>query len=181
MPNPSHPDYRAVFLDRDGVINQIILRKGKVCSPRTLGEFCWEEGVREALQRLKENGFLLIVVTNQPDVARRRMPRAALRAMTDRIYATLPVDAVFVCPHDDHHRCDCRKPKPGMLFKAGQTWNIDYRRSYMVGDSWKDMQAGETAGCRTILLDRFYNPEVKSHYRVANLADAVRVILNHPA
>ncbi len=143
---------RAVFLDRDGVINREILRDGVPSSPRALDEFEVVPGVDEALDAFRAAGFVLIVVTNQPDLARGRMPRGVLDAMHRQLLARLPIDEVQVCPHDDADRCHCRKPRPGMLCDAAARWGIDLSRSIMVGDRWRDISAGRAAGCRTFLI-----------------------------
>lgn len=173
-PVPSAP---AVFLDRDGVINEVVIRNGTPLSPRTISEFEWADGVKEALKGLKHEGFLLIVVSNQPDIARGKMSRETLDAMTEMVYSATPVNAVWICPHDDGDGCNCRKPKPGMLLDAAQRWGIDCSRSFMVGDSWKDMEAGYAAGCTAIILDRAHNKGVTCDHRLPSLKEAVDLIL----
>ena len=168
---------RAVFLDRDGVINKVVMRQGMPCSPRSVKEFEWEEGAREAIASLKEHGLILVVITNQPDVARGKMSQESLKTITQMIYSQTKADDVFVCRHDDSAGCRCRKPEPGMLLEAAKRWHIDCDGSFMVGDGWKDMGAGQAAGCRTILLDRPYNQGVMCDYRVQDLEAAVEVIL----
>jgi D-glycero-D-manno-heptose 1,7-bisphosphate phosphatase len=169
---------RAVFLDRDGVINRAVFRDGRPTSPRNLAEFEIEDGVEESLKRLRAVGFKLFVVTNQPDIARGLMPRESLRLMTDRIMATLAVDEVRVCPHDDRDRCGCRKPNPGMLLELACEHGVELGGSYLIGDSWKDTSAASAAGCRSIILDRPYNQGDPANFRVANLAEAVNLILD---
>ncbi len=171
-------DARVVFLDRDGVINQVVMRHGQPSSPRSLAEFNWEGEAIQALARLKRHGFTLIVVTNQPDISRQKMSRAALEAMTKKIFSQTAVDALYVCPHDDPDGCHCRKPQPGLLHGAKRNWGIDFKRSFMIGDSYKDMEAGRSAGCFTILLDRAYNQGVVCDQRVPDLTAAVDLILN---
>ena len=168
---------KAVFLDRDGVINRIIMRAGKPCSPRTIQDFEWEDGVKDAIEQIKERRFIVIVVTNQPDIARGKMPVDTLDAMTQKIYSEITVDAVMICPHDDIDECSCRKPKPGMLLDAAKMWSIDCGQSFMIGDTWKDTEAGYSAGCSTILLDREYNRDVSCDHRAANLEEAVKFIV----
>lgn len=170
---------RAVFLDRDGVLNRVVMRHGKAASPRNIDEFIWEDEAIQALARLKHHGFTLIVVTNQPDISRGKMSQQALEAMSQRIFSQTSVDAVHICPHDDPDGCHCRKPKPGLLHQAARHWGIDFQQSFMVGDSWKDMAAGQAAGCLTILLDRPYNQGVACDYRVAKLEAAVDLILSY--
>ena len=169
---------KTVFLDRDGVINKAVFRDGRPTSPRNLSEFEIDEGVEESLKRLRADGFKLFVVTNQPDIARGLMPRESLRLMTDRIMATLAVDEVRVCPHDDRDCCRCRKPKPGMLVDLVREHGVELRESYLIGDSWKDTLAARAAGCRSIILDRPYNQGDPADCRIANLAEAVEFILD---
>jgi len=166
-----------IFLDRDGVINRIIMRNGRPASPRTLEEFEWKSGVKDFVRQLNDHDLPVVVVTNQPDIARGKMTRSVLNAMTEMVYSAIPVDSILVCPHDDSNGCDCRKPKPGMLLDAAQIWNIDCERSFMIGDSWKDMQAGRSAGCMTILFDQPYNREVTCDFRVNNFQQAIKLIL----
>jgi len=144
---------RAVFLDRDGVVNRSVVRGGRAgYAPRTPEEFAFEAGVGEAMARLHGAGFRLVVVTNQPDVKRGLQTRASVDAIHERIQRLYPVDAVKACFHDDADRCACRKPKPGMLLEAAREWALDLRGSFMVGDRWRDVEAGRAAGCRTILV-----------------------------
>jgi D-glycero-D-manno-heptose 1,7-bisphosphate phosphatase len=157
----------AVFLDRDGVINRAVVRDGKPYPPDTIEELEVLPGVAEALRRLKAAGYALVVVTNQPDVARRRQTEAAVQAMHDRLAALLPIDEFRVCWHDDRDQCDCRKPKPGLLTRAP---HYDLGNSVMVGDRWRDVEAGRRAGCSaTILIDYGYHeslteePDVRLH------------------
>jgi len=160
---------RAVFLDRDGVINKVILKDGKPFSPRKLEEFKLYENVDEFLIKSKNKNFLNIIVTNQPDIARGLMDMQTAQAMHEIIESKLAVDDIFICPHDDCDNCHCRKPKPGMITDAAEKWNIDLSNSFLIGDSWKDVQAGKAAGCFTILLDYPYNKNVEPRRRVADL------------
>jgi len=175
---PSSKNRKAVFLDRDGIINKVFIREGKICSPRTMNEFEWVDDINEAIKRFKDNGFKIIVVTNQPDVARGKIAKEILTAMTDLIYTTLTVDAVLVCPHDDADGCNCRKPSPGLILEASRQWDVDCRKSFMIGDSWKDMDAGKAAGCTTILIDQYYNQGAKGDHHVKDLKEAVEIIVN---
>src|SRR5690348_8919573 len=168
---------RTIFLDRDGVINKVVFRNGRPTAPRQPAEFEIDEGVEESLRRLHAAGFKLFVVTNQPDVARGLMSVESLRVMTDKIMATLPVDAVRVCPHDERDGGACRKPKPGMLVELAREHGLMLGESYLIGDSWKDTLAAGAAGCRSIILDRPYNHEDAADCRVADLQKAVEIIL----
>lgn len=169
---------RAVFLDRDGVINRAIVRGGKPYPPERLEDLEVLEGVAEALARLKAAGFALVVVTNQPDVARGRQTRATVEAMHERLASLLPIDEFRVCWHDDADGCECRKPKPGLITRPP---TFDLRRSVVVGDRWRDVEAGRRAGCgATILVDYGYDegPSMTPDVRVRSLAHAADWILS---
>lgn len=170
------PGARAVFLDRDGVINEVVFRHGKPASPRTMEEFRFVEGIAAALQRLVHMSFRLFVISNQPDIARGFLAPAVLDAMTERIMTCLPIERVLTCTHDDRDGCACRKPRAGMLHTLASSEGLDLSRSFIVGDSWKDVQAGTTAGCTTILLRRDYNEGVTADYRLANMMEAANLI-----
>jgi D-glycero-D-manno-heptose 1,7-bisphosphate phosphatase len=146
----------AIFLDRDGVLNEAIVRNGKPYPPRDLTELVITRGAAAALRSLKHEGFLLIVVTNQPDVARGTVSRADIEKINARLSAMLPVDAIEVCEHDDNTQCNCRKPRPGMILRARDKFCIDLADSFMVGDRWRDIEAGRRAGCRSVLIGDGY-------------------------
>jgi len=148
---------RAVFLDRDGVLNAAIVREGRPYGPASLGEMTVLPGVEEACARLKRAGYLLIVATNQPDIARGTTTRGDVDAINEALKSQLGLDEICVCPHDDADKCDCRKPKPGLLLDAAQRWNIDLAHSFMVGDRWRDVEAARAAGCRAVFLDYGYS------------------------
>ncbi len=150
---------RAVFLDRDGVLNRAIMWDGHPHPPATLDELEILPGVPEALGALKSAGFLLIGVTNQPDVARGTLQRRAVEDINAALNAALPLDGIRVCYHDDRDGCNCRKPLPGLLTGAADELDIDLPTSFMIGDRWKDIQAGHYAGCRSILIDWGYHEE----------------------
>ncbi|MBN2021102.1 MAG: HAD family hydrolase [Sedimentisphaerales bacterium] len=167
---------RAVFLDRDGVINRVIVRDGLPFSPATLDEFILCDGVEAFLAGSKKAGFLNIVITNQPDIARGLVDTKTIQSMHESLRRNLPVDDVFLCPHDDADNCNCRKPKAGMLTAAAEKWDIDLASSFIIGDQWKDAQAGKSAGCVTILLDCPYNKDVDCDYRALTLRSALKFI-----
>ena len=170
---------RAVFLDRDGVLNRSNLRNGRPCAPTSLEEFELLPGVTQAVGRLREAGFRLIVVSNQPDIATGKLSREILERMHERLRSWLPVDAIKVCCHVDENECACRKPKPGMLLEAAREWSIDLSRSFMVGDRWRDVSAGKAAGCRAIFVDYGYaETQVdQPDFVVASLLEAADIIL----
>jgi D-sedoheptulose 7-phosphate isomerase len=181
---------RAVFLDRDGVINRAFVREGKPFPPPTPQELEILPDVPKALQDLKSHGYELLVVTNQPDVGRGKQSREALDAIHQALSARLPLDDILVCCHTDQDKCDCRKPMPGMLLEAARKHNIDLGASFMVGDRWRDIEAGYNAGCRTILIDYGYAerpPDRMPDLRVGSLREAADWIIRstpkgaHPA
>lgn len=150
---------RAVFLDRDGVINANLERDGRPVAPTTLAEFRILPGVEDAVRRLKERGYLVIVITNQPDVANGLTERSTVEAMHDVIRARLLVDDIKTCFHNDAAGCECRKPKPGLILTAAAEHGIDLAGSYVVGDRWRDVAAGRAAGCSTIFIDYGYKQD----------------------
>jgi len=170
---------RAVFLDRDGVINRAVVRDGRPHPPDSLDSLEILPGVSEALRALHDDGWLLIVVTNQPDVARGTAKRGDIELMNDYLQQFLPIDEVRTCYHDSEDGCNCRKPKPGSLLDAAKVHDIDLTRSFMVGDRWRDMEAGERAGCKTIFVDYGYAEKqpVKFTHRVRSLSEAAEIIL----
>ena len=175
---------RAVFLDRDGVVNEAPVRDGKPFPPKDVASLHIPAGTAEALDRLKQRGYLLLVVTNQPDVPRGKVTRGAVEAINQHLRANLPLDDVFTCYHDDADNCDCRKPKPGLLLQAARQYGIDLPSSYMIGDRWRDTDAGATAGCKTILIDMGYQdqePASAPSFQAKSLPEAVDWILNNDA
>jgi D-glycero-D-manno-heptose 1,7-bisphosphate phosphatase len=167
----------AVFLDRDGVLNRAVVRDGRPYPPEGPGDLEILPGVGEALARLKAAGYALVVVTNQPDVARGRRTRESVERFNARLASVLPLDEFRVCYHDDADGCACRKPNPGLL-RQPPHYPLD--RSIMVGDRWRDIEAGRRAGCRaTILIDYGYDEghTAEPDVRVRSLTEAVDWIL----
>jgi D-glycero-D-manno-heptose 1,7-bisphosphate phosphatase len=169
----------AVFLDRDGVINRALIRDGTPHPPRSLRDLEILPGVPEALDALKAHGYRLVVVTNQPDVVRGTSTRELVDSIHERLRSELPLDAIFTCFHDSADDCGCRKPKPGLLLQAARDFRIDLSSSFMVGDRWRDVEAGRLAGCRTLFIDCDYDePRPPScSFRVGSLIEASRIIL----
>jgi D-glycero-D-manno-heptose 1,7-bisphosphate phosphatase len=176
------PAKPGIFFDRDGVLNEAILRNGSPYPPSDLSELVITNGARAALEELKREGFLLIVVTNQPDIARGKANRAEVDKINARLAAILPLDALEVCEHDDREQCDCRKPKPGMILHAREKLGVDLADSFMVGDRWRDIEAGRRAGCRTILIGDGHGETFPSAptINLASLPDAASWILQQP-
>ena len=172
---------KAVFVDRDGVLNRSLLRNGKLLPPASADELELLPGVAEACAALRAAGFLLIVVTNQPDVARGSQNRQTVAAIHAVIREKVPLDDIRVCYHDDDDGCECRKPKPGLLLEAAKDWDIDIRSSFLVGDRWKDIAAARNAGCRAVQVENG-QPEKEDAWtspdlRVRSLKEAADWIL----
>jgi len=148
--------FPAVFLDRDGIINSVMLSDGKPCPPFCLADFEILPGTITSLSRLADFGFVLIGVTNQPDVARGIQSREMVEAFNRIIQSRLPVREIFVCYHDSADHCECRKPRPGLILQAAIKYGLDLSRSWMVGDRWKDISAGQAVGLKTIFVDYHY-------------------------
>lgn len=171
---------RAVFLDRDGVLNRAEIRNGRPYAPTRVEDFKLLAGVRGAVAALKRGGFLVIVATNQPDPALGKAPRSVVDAMHDILRRELPVDDIRVCFHREEDGCECRKPKPGLLLAAAREHGIDLAASIMIGDRWRDVGAGRAAGCWTVLVDHGYDEPMLDapHVIVTSLAEAVPFVLD---
>jgi D-glycero-D-manno-heptose 1,7-bisphosphate phosphatase len=172
----------AVFLDRDGVLNRTIVRGNVSHPPERLEDFEFLPGVVEATRRLVKAEFPLVVVTNQPDVARGVQTRECVEEMNDLVRQILPVLDVLTCYHDGVDDCVCRKPRPGMLREAAGRWGLDLPRSFMVGDRWSDVVAGQAAGCRSLLIVTALSglERCRPDHCVPSLAEAADWILQFP-
>lgn len=169
---------RAVFLDRDGVLNRAAIRGGKPFPPASIEEFEILPDVPEAVNTLRDLGFGLFVVTNQPDVARGTQSRAVVEEMNEILHERLGIEHFYVCWHDDFDSCSCRKPKPGLLVRAAEEHGLSLRESFMVGDRWKDIDCGHAAGCSTIFIERNYSEKlrVEPRFRASDLRSAAEII-----
>jgi D-glycero-D-manno-heptose 1,7-bisphosphate phosphatase len=172
---------KAIFLDRDGVLNKLVIREGKAQAPYSLSEFELYFGVQDALIQIKKKGYLAIVVTNQPDVARGWVTKEKVELINNEILKILPIDAIKICFHTNSDRCLCRKPMPGMLQEAGLEWGISLSDSFMIGDRYSDIAAGASVGCKTILVSSGANKADQldypnPNYYVSSLIEAVQFI-----
>jgi D-glycero-D-manno-heptose 1,7-bisphosphate phosphatase len=179
----AHLNRAAVFLDRDGVLNRAFVRDGIPHPPPSIAALEILPDVAEALRRLRAHGFPLIVITNQPDVARGTASRAQIEGIHRRLQAELDLDAIFTCFHDGGDGCGCRKPRPGLLLEAARSLGIDLSSSFMIGDRRPDMEAGRCVGCRTFFVDHGYGepPPVDFDFRVGSLLEASTIILGQAA
>jgi D-glycero-D-manno-heptose 1,7-bisphosphate phosphatase len=171
---------QAVFLDRDGVLSRAFVRGGRPFPPRRMAELELLPGAVEACRTLKQAGFKLVMVTNQPDVARGLVTAEEVAAMNNRVAAELQLDLVRVCPHDEQEGCACRKPRPGMLVSAAEELGVRLGGSVMVGDRWRDVESGRRAGCWTVFIDQGYAERQPEWFdlRVTSLPESVEWILS---
>lgn len=164
---------KAVFLDRDGVLNKAIVKDGKPYPPATMDELEIIDDAPDALTALKRQGYLLIGATNQPDVSRGTTSKAFVESINAVLLDKLPLNDIKVCYHDDADCCDCRKPLPGLLVQAAKEYDIDLTKSFMIGDRWKDIDAGKKAGCQTIWINREYSEKrPTTDFMTTSLTDA---------
>ncbi|HOW58714.1 MAG TPA: HAD-IIIA family hydrolase [Candidatus Omnitrophota bacterium] len=172
---------KAVFFDRDGVLVRSILRGGKMATPLSMKEFEVEPAAKELAAALSKAGFLIFVVTNQPDIARQKLDAKILEQMHEYLLKHMGgkdiLRGIYVCPHDDRDGCHCRKPKPGMLLRAASDWNLDLEKSFFIGDHARDVGAGKSVGCQTILIRKDYNQDTEADEIADDLKDAVGRVL----
>ncbi len=170
---------RAVFFDRDGVLNKSLVVDGKPHAPASLSEFEIYPEAAALLEKLRALGYLLFVVTNQPNVSRGTHSKKDVEEINQTLSAALRIDEIFVCFHRDEDQCSCRKPKPGFLLEAARKYGVVLSESFMVGDRWRDIEAGQNAGCRTVWIDRGYQEKAPTQhdFRAASLTEAVGWII----
>ncbi|HUG36055.1 MAG TPA: HAD-IIIA family hydrolase [Candidatus Limnocylindrales bacterium] len=168
---------RAVFLDRDGVLNPMVERNGRWGAPLTLDAFALYPWTAESVLRLKVGGLLCLVATNQPEIATGELDVVVLEAMHRRLVREARIDGVYVCPHRDADGCTCRKPQPGLLEQAAREWGVGLAGSFLVGDRWRDIEAAHAAGCTAILVDGPESGLARPDHRVRDLREAVSKIL----
>jgi D-glycero-D-manno-heptose 1,7-bisphosphate phosphatase len=167
----------AVFFDRDGVLVKPVLRHGIPYAPLRREDFSLLPGGAEAVRAVRAASLLAIVVTNQPEVRRGTLDPALLDEFHRLLREQVPVDDILVCPHDDRDRCECRKPKTGMILEAARRHSLDLARSYMIGDTDRDLGAARAAGLPLILIDAPYNQGLQPDRRVADAVAAAEWIV----
>ncbi len=168
---------KAAFLDADGVLNKAIIKDGKPLAPTTLAELEIPADVKPCLMQLKAQDYLLICVTNKPDIERGLMTQETVDAIFNKLRHDLPLDDIFICYKENS---PCYKPNPGLLLDAAKKYDIDLAKSYMIGDRWRDVGAGQNAGCRTIWIDRGYSeqkPSPPADFRARSLREAVEWVV----
>lgn len=166
---------KAIFLDRDGVVNTAIIKNGLPFSPLCLNEVKVISGVKEAIGTFKTLGYIPVIVTNQPEVARGNLKIEELERMNSYLRQELGILKFYSCTHDDLDACECRKPKPGMFLQAAKELKLDLRQSLMVGDRWKDIEAGQRAGCKCFFIDNSYQEPLPNapFTRVTSLSEVL--------
>ena len=167
---------RAVFFDRDGVLNELVKRDGGYYSPRISSHFKIISNSIAVTRQTNALGYLNIVISNQPDVARGYLNRTELDKMTRLLMDELIIDDVFYCTHDDSDLCNCRKPAPELFIQAAEKWNIDLENSFMVGDTWKDTEAAKNAKINSFLLNRAYNLDCNGPNRINSLEEIINYL-----
>ena len=173
---------KAVFLDRDGVLNRARVRKGRPFPPASLAELEILDEAVAACALLRETAFVLVCVTNQPDIMRGTASPSDVHAINAQVQDVLRLDAVLTCPHDEEDNCACRKPKPGLLLRAADEFGLELGASFMVGDRWRDVEAGKRAGCQSVFIDHDYAEQqpLAPDYTTRSVLDAARWILSQP-
>jgi len=169
---------KAAFFDRDGVLNHLVKRDGAYYSPQKFEDFKIVDDAKKIVSLIQEKGYLAIVVSNQPDISRGKLEQSELDKMTQLLIEETKVDDIFYCIHDDDNDCGCRKPAPGLFFTAQKKYNVDFNKSFMIGDTWKDVEAAKNAGILMILLDRNYNQDLVDVIRVKSVKEVVPFVKN---
>ena len=153
---------KGIFFDRDGVINKSLILNNKPYPPKSLKDFEFFENIEKTLEQVRKSGFMSFIFTNQPDVARGALGKDKIEEINKYIYSKLPINKIYCCYHDDKDNCECRKPKAGMLYEAAKEFDVDLKKSFVVGDRWRDIDAGNLAGCKTIFIDYGYSEKLKT-------------------
>ena len=168
----------AIFLDRDGVLNLSNVREGKPFPPLQISEVQIHQGAVNAVNLLKDSGFEIVVITNQPDVARGRSNKEQVEGINEYLGKEIGISHFYTCFHDDVDQCPCRKPKIGLFLQAAKALNLDLTSSFMVGDRWRDIEAGQSAGCICYFIDYSYAEQKPRlpYFRVTSLFDAAQHI-----
>ena len=166
-------------MDRDGVVNRSKLVDGVTKPPATIAEVEILEGVIEAIKILKAHDFIPVVVTNQPDVARGVTTRSQVEAINAHIGSITNIEFFYTCFHDDTDLCNCRKPAPGLIYLASQELHLSVTESFLVGDRWRDISAGQSAGCQTFFIDYSYSERmpIMPFRKVSSLLEATYLVV----
>ena len=168
---------RAVFIERDAILNEVRTGPKHQITPLTLEEFKVNKDAEAPLKKLKAAGFVLIATTNQPGLSRGYQSRRDLDRMHDLLRRTFPLDDIMICPHDESDHCPCRKPRPGLLIEAAFKWQLNLDHSFVISDKWQDSEAARTAGCTSLLLQSPWVGQVHHDFVLPDLAAIIEKIL----
>jgi D-glycero-D-manno-heptose 1,7-bisphosphate phosphatase len=170
---------KAIFLDRDGVLNHAPVIHGRPKSPQSISELVILESAKRACAQFKAEKYLQIAITNQPDIARGLVSEKNINDINTAVREALSLDDILTCPHDNNDNCQCRKPAPGMLLAAAAQYGISLEGSVMVGDRWTDIEAGKAVGCKTVFIDYGYQEQRPENvdFNCTNLLDAAPWII----
>jgi D-glycero-D-manno-heptose 1,7-bisphosphate phosphatase len=168
---------RAIFIERDGILNELSTETKKPIPPRTLEEFRVKSEAGPALYELKAAGFILIATTNQPGLSCGYQSRRELDRIHDVLRRRLPLDDLMVCPHDESDYCPCRTPRPGLLIEAAFKWQVNLEYSFVVSNKWQDAEAARFVGCTSLLVNSPWVGKVHPDYLISGLKDVVGKIL----
>ena len=163
---------RAIFIERDGILNEVRQGPKNQIAPLTLEEFKVNEAAAAGLRKLKDAGFVLIMTSNQPGLSRGYQSRRELDRMHDILKRGFPLDDIMICPHDESDHCPCRKPRPGLFIEAAFKWHLNLDHSFVISDKWQDAEAARTAGCTSLLLKSPWVGKVHHDFVQADL-DAI--------
>lgn len=144
---------QGVFIERDGILNQVRVERQNQVSPLTLEEFRVNTETAPWLKKLRDAGLVVIATTNQPGLSRGYQSRRELDRMHEVLRRALPLDDLLLCPHDETDHCSCRKPKPGLLIEGGFNWHLGLDHSFVISDKWQDAEAARNAGCTSLLME----------------------------
>ena len=169
---------KAIFLDRDGIINHSLIENGKPIAPHSMSDFSLMDGVEHLIEKLSGLGYLIFIVTNQPDVARGKLRKSEIKKMHEFMCEKIKIDDVMVCYCEEGIDCPCYKPSPYMIIELAKKWNVDLGNSFMIGDRWRDVGAGLGAGCTTIFVDYAYDEALifTPNHVVKSLSEACNII-----
>ncbi len=170
---------KAIFLDRDGVLNKCININRKCFAPINFKSFKLYPYVRSSIRKLKEKKYLIIVITNQPDINKKRINWAEIKKMNNLLF-DIGIDDIYICPHNQKSNCLCRKPKLGLITKIKKKYKINFQKSYLVGDRISDMQLAEKIKCKPLFINRYYleNKNYNAKKSFYSLKGAVNYILD---
>ena len=168
---------RAVFIERDSILNEVRSGPKQQIPPMGLEDFKIISEAAEPLKKLKAVGFVLIATTNQPGLSRGDQSRRELDRMHDMLRRSFPLDDIMLCPHDEADQCPCRKPRPGLLIEAAFKWHLNLDHSFVVSDKWQDAEAARSAGCTSLLVNSPWIKQVHRDFVLPNLGSIVDKIL----